>query len=81
MIKAGQLSKGMFIRYKDDPYLVAEREFVNPGKGSAFVRLKLKNVKTGQVRRERMFQMASPVISVPVGSCRSDTWPGVWPGG
>ncbi len=52
MIKAGQLSKGMFIRFKDDPYLVAEREFVNPGKGSAFVRLKLKNVKTGQVMRE-----------------------------
>jgi len=52
MIKAGQLSKGMFILFKDDPYLVAEREFVNPGKGSAFVRVKLKNVKTGQVMRE-----------------------------
>jgi elongation factor P len=31
---------------------VTEREFVNPGKGSAFVRLKLKNVRTGLVIRE-----------------------------
>ena len=52
MIKAGQLSKGNFIRFKNDPYLVSEREFVNPGKGSAFVRLKLKNVRTGLVIRE-----------------------------
>lgn len=52
MIKAGQLSKGMFILFKREPYLVADREFVNPGKGPAFVRLKLKNVKTGLVVRE-----------------------------
>lgn len=49
MIKAGSLEKGMVIRVKDDPYLVSERDFVNPGKGSAFVRLKLKNLKSGQV--------------------------------
>lgn len=49
MIKAGALEKGMCILYKDDPFLIAEREFVNPGKGSAFVRLKVKNLKTGQV--------------------------------
>ncbi len=52
MIKAGALSKGMFISLKNEPYLVAEREFVNPGKGSAFVRLKLKNLKTGLVIRQ-----------------------------
>ena len=37
---------------KNEPYLVSEREFVNPGKGSAFVRLKLKSLKSGQVLRE-----------------------------
>jgi elongation factor P len=52
MIKAGSIDKGMTILMKNDPYLVAEREFVNPGKGSAFVRLKLKNLKTGQVLKE-----------------------------
>ncbi|MFP4365163.1 MAG: elongation factor P [Spirochaetia bacterium] len=49
MIKAGQIEKGMFILIKGDPYIVAEREFINPGKGSAFTRAKLKNLKTGQV--------------------------------
>lgn len=48
-IKAGAIDKGMFLFEKDAPYLVAEREFVNPGKGSAFVRLKLKNLRNGLV--------------------------------
>jgi elongation factor P len=52
MIKAGQLAKGMFMLFKNEPHLVADREFVSPGKGSAFVRLKLKNVRTGLVMRE-----------------------------
>ncbi|MBN2440398.1 MAG: elongation factor P [Spirochaetales bacterium] len=52
MVKAGSISKGDFILVKDSPHLVAEREFVNPGKGSAFVRLKLKNLITGQVLKQ-----------------------------
>lgn len=52
MIKAGQIAKGMFIRYNDTPFFVADREFVNPGKGAAFVRTKLKNARTGQVIRQ-----------------------------
>ncbi|MBI9101952.1 MAG: elongation factor P [Spirochaetales bacterium] len=54
MIKAGGIDKGMCLLHKGAPYLVAEREFVNPGKGSAFVRLKLKNLKTGLVLKETM---------------------------
>ena len=52
MIKAGQINKGMFILVKNEPHLVAEREFVNPGKGQAFCRLKLKSVRTGLVVRQ-----------------------------
>ena len=48
MIKAGQISKGMFLLMKEEPCLVVEREFVNPGKGQAFVRLRLKGLKTGR---------------------------------
>jgi len=48
-IKAGAIDKGMFLEEKSAPYLVVEREFVNPGKGSAFVRMKLKNLKNGSV--------------------------------
>ena len=52
MVKAGQISKGMFLIIKKAPHLVVEREFVNPGKGSAFVRLKLKNLVNGSSLRE-----------------------------
>ncbi|MFP4384425.1 MAG: elongation factor P [Spirochaetia bacterium] len=52
MIKAGSIDKGMCLIIKDEPYLVTEREFVNPGKGAAFTKVKLKNLKTGLVLRE-----------------------------
>lgn len=52
MIKAGSISKGMFLLIKGEPHAVAEREFVNPGKGSAFVRLKLKSLVSGQVQKQ-----------------------------
>ena len=54
MIKAGQIEKGSFLFVKNAPYSVVEREFVNPGKGSAFVRLKLKNLLDGSVLKETM---------------------------
>lgn len=54
MIKAGQIEKGDFLFVKNAPYLVADREFVSPGKGSAFVRLKLKNLLDGSVLKETM---------------------------
>ena len=41
MIKAGQIDKGTALLIKGQPFICIEREFVNPGKGSAFVRLKL----------------------------------------
>lgn len=47
MIKANQLKNGMFILYKGQPCSVVKCEFYFPGKGSAFARTKLKNVKTG----------------------------------
>ena len=54
MIKAGQIDKGTALLIKGQPFICVEREFVNPGKGSAFVRLKLKSPATGQVLRETM---------------------------
>ena len=52
MIKAGQIDKGTALLIKGQPFICDEREFVNPGKGSAFVRLKLKSPTTGQVLQE-----------------------------
>ena len=42
----------MFLKWRGEPVLVVDKEFFNPGKGSAVVRLKLKNLKTGNVVRE-----------------------------
>ena len=54
MIKAGQIDKGTALLIKGQPFICVEREFVNPGKGSAFVRLKLKSPSTGQVLQETL---------------------------
>lgn len=48
-IRANQLKGGMFVLYKDKPHEVVKCEFYFPGKGSAFARTKMKNVKTGNV--------------------------------
>ncbi|MBN1409826.1 MAG: elongation factor P [Spirochaetales bacterium] len=52
MIKAGAIAKGMFLLIKNTPHYVVDREFVNPGKGSAFVRLKMKNLLRGNTVNE-----------------------------
>ena len=49
MIRGGDIAKGTVLLIKNSPYLVVEREFVNPGKGTAFARVKMKNLKDGSV--------------------------------
>jgi len=45
-IKAGNIRKGSYILFKNQPHQVTKTSFMSPGKGSAFMRLKLKNIKT-----------------------------------
>lgn len=40
----------MFIEFKGEPHQIVEFQHVNPGKGSAFVRTRLKSLKTGKVQ-------------------------------
>lgn len=40
---------GLKIMIDGDPYTVVENEFVKPGKGQAFNRTKIRNLKTGRV--------------------------------
>jgi len=40
------LKKGLPIKYKGETFVVTGYQFVNPGKGAAFTRVKMKNVKT-----------------------------------
>lgn len=48
-ITTADLKKGICIIFRGQPHLVADKTFVSPGKGSAFYRTKLKNLKTGSV--------------------------------
>lgn len=48
-INAGDLKKGDYVIFRDAPCVVAATEFMNPGKGSAIMRVKYKNLKTGNV--------------------------------
>ena len=52
MAKANSLQKGDYVEIDNEPLRVVEHEFVKPGKGGAFVRLKLKSCLNSAVRRE-----------------------------
>ena len=54
------LKGGAFIRFKDKIYAVTEHQHVNPGKGSAFVRTKLKDVATGKTL-EHTFKVSESI--------------------
>lgn len=43
-IKAGNIRKGVYIRFKNQPYMVTKADFMSPGKGSAFMRCRLKSL-------------------------------------
>ncbi|MBI3989339.1 MAG: elongation factor P [candidate division NC10 bacterium] len=47
MISAGDLRTGMRIELDGVPYVVLGYQWVKPGKGGAFMRTKLRNMKTG----------------------------------
>lgn len=49
MVSAGDFRNGLTIQYENQIYSVVEFQHVKPGKGAAFVRTKLKNLKTGAV--------------------------------
>jgi len=49
VILTSDLKKGICIIFRDQPHLVVDKTFVSPGKGSAFYRTKLKNLKNGSV--------------------------------
>jgi len=49
MISTSDFEKGMVIKMDNDPWQIIDFQFVHPGKGSAFVRTTLKNLKTYKV--------------------------------
>lgn len=49
MPSPNELKKGTVIRYDGDLWIVTEFQRVSPGKGSSFVRTKIKSMKTGKI--------------------------------
>lgn len=48
-ITTSDFKKGVALLWKNEPYIIANFQKVNPGKGTAFTRTKIKNCKTGKV--------------------------------
>lgn len=55
MIETNELRKNVKVLIDSAPYVVLDAEHVKPGKGNAFTRCKLRNLKTGQLL-ERTFK-------------------------
>lgn len=49
MISGGDFRKGITFEMDGDVFVIIDFQHVKPGKGAAFVRTKIKNVKTGSV--------------------------------
>ncbi len=49
MALTSEITRGMVIKYNNEPHIVIEKEFYSPGKGGAFTRTKIKNIKTGKI--------------------------------
>lgn len=50
--KSKDFKVGLKVEINDEPFFIVENEFVNPGKGQAFNRLKLKSFLSGLVIRK-----------------------------
>lgn len=53
MATTSEFRPGLTIRYNNDLWTIVEFQHVNPGNWRAFVRAKMKNIKTGQVIENR----------------------------
>lgn len=66
-ITTSDFQKGMFIEYRGEPFQIVEFQHVNPGKGSAFIRTKLKGMKSDKVI-EFTYKSGEEVNEVPVNT-------------
>ncbi len=64
-ITTAQFKKGIFIEFKGEPHQIVDMQFVNPGKGGAFIRTKLKSLKTAKVQ-EFTFRSGESAQELPV---------------
>ena len=65
MISAGDFRNGVTIEFEGNIYQIVEFQHVKPGKGSAFVRSKLKSLRTGAVQ-EYTFRSTAKVETADI---------------
>ncbi len=65
MYDTSNIRKNLKIELDGDPYIVVEFQFVKPGKGNAFTKTRLKNMKTGSVL-ERTFRSGEKLTPASV---------------
>lgn len=65
MSSVNEISKESILRLNGEIYLVTDFQHVNPGKGAAFVRTKLRNIRSGKVT-EQTFRSNESVELVEV---------------
>ena len=63
--RTNEFKGGLKIMIDGDPCAIIENEFVKPGKGQAFVRAKIRNLKTGRVV-ERTYKSGESVEAADV---------------
>ena len=65
MATTADIKNGLIIEHKSNLWKIVEFQHVKPGKGAAFVRSKLKNIRTGRVVEET-FRAGEKIIPVRV---------------
>lgn len=65
VFSTNEFKPGLKIILDNDPYTILENEFVKPGKGQAFNRVKIRNLKSGRVI-ERTFKSGESVEGADV---------------
>lgn len=65
MADTSDFRNGLIIKFKNDLYSIVEFQHVKPGKGGAFVRSTLRNLKTGRVL-ENTFRAGEKIETVRV---------------
>ncbi|MCC6626228.1 MAG: elongation factor P [Chloroflexi bacterium] len=65
MVTAGEMRKGLTVNLDGDLVRVLEYQHIKQGRGSAFVRLQMRNLRTGSIT-ERTFQATSRFQLAPL---------------
>jgi elongation factor P len=65
MASPSEIKKGIVVLQNGEPWVVTEFQHINPGKGAAFVRTRIKNLKNGRTL-EQTFKMSETIDIVDV---------------